>query len=517
MPIVKFKQVGAIGVNKDLSAHELPPNAWTDAKDIRFLDGYASQFLGHGVVYGTPTQTPQHVLPVSVSGSRYWIYTSAAKTFCVTITGGSPIHTDITHVTPRTGVVNRWTSTTLSGIPILNTGDTTSVPMSWDLNTANKFINLANWPASTYCKSLRAFKNSLIALNVTKSGVNYPYMVKWSHPADPGTLPISWDHTDATKDAGEQDLAAGGDAIVDGMELRGSFIVYKEASVWRMDYTGGTFIYSFNKVLGTSGALNVNCIAEIDGQHFVLTTNDVVVHDGQQANSVLDKATRRFLFQNIDVNYTDKCFVAKNPFFNEIWVCYPSVGATSCDTAMVCNYKDNTVTFRSLPSVNHMAFGPVDNNLSGVIDADAAPISSDLSLIDGGDYVPSIARTICASADGNLYMMDSSAAFSNSLPSSYLIRQGLSFEAPESIKLVRGVRPRIFGNDGETVLVQIGYSNDPYTAPTWGSAMTHTIGTTVRNDCLISGRYIAIKFATGTSYTWRLDSYDMDVEIQGAW
>ena len=150
--LITFSNVGSIGVNKDLSAHELPPSdqnpsiAWTDCSNIRFLDGFAWQFYGHGEVYNSPTYAPQHVLPCNVSGSRYWIYTTASKTYCVTNTGGSSVHTDITHATPRTGVVNQWTSTLLSGIPILNVGDTSKVPMSWDLNTANKFVDLANWP-----------------------------------------------------------------------------------------------------------------------------------------------------------------------------------------------------------------------------------------------------------------------------------------------------------------------------------------------------------------------------------
>ena len=53
--------------------------------------------------------------------------------------------------TPRIGVVNNWTSAVLGGIPILNTGDTTSIPMYWNLNLANKFLDLPNWPANTYC------------------------------------------------------------------------------------------------------------------------------------------------------------------------------------------------------------------------------------------------------------------------------------------------------------------------------------------------------------------------------
>ncbi len=516
MPIVRVPQAGSIGVIKDLSQHELPNNAWSDARNVRFLDGAAYQFYGHGEVYNSPSFAPQHVLPCTVSGSRYWIYTTASKIFCVTNTGGTAVHTDITHLTPRTGVANQWTSTLLSGIPILNAGDGTA-PMSWSLNTASKFVDLANWPASTSCKSIRAFKNYLIALNVTKSGTNYPYMVKWSHTADPGTVPVTWDPTDATKDAGETDLAEGYDPIVDGLQLRDSFMVYKENSCWRMDFTGGTYVFRFSKVLGASGALNRNCIVEVDGMHVVLGGNDVFVHDGQSAESVLDKQTRRYLFQNIDVNGAGLCFVFKNPFFNEVFICYPSIGSTYCDMAMVWNYKDKTVSFRQIPNLNHANYGPVDNSLAGNWNQDSAPWDSDLTLWDGPDFVPSTSRTILASANTKLYMMDSSSSFDGVIPSAYLERRGLSLGAPEGIKLVRGIRPRIQGNTGQTVNIKIGTSNDPFTDPTWGPTMAHTIGSTVANDCFVSGRYIAVRFETGTAYQWRLDSYDLDVAEGGAW
>lgn len=516
MTITRITGCGSIGVNRDLSAHELPPNAWTDASNMRFLDGFAYQFYGHGEVYNSPSEAPQHVLPINIGTARYWIYTTAGKTFCVTITSGSAVHTDITHATARTGIVNQWTSTSLSGIPILNVGDAAKVPMIWDLDVTHKFVDMTNWPASTYCKSLRAFNNTLVALNITKTSTNYPAMVKWSHPADPGTVPASWDETDATKDAGEFDLATGGfSPIVDGMQLGNVFMVYTENAAWRMELIGGAYVYKFSKVPGLSGVMNRNCIADAGGFHVLLTGSDVVVHDGQVVTSVLDKASRRYLFQNIDVTNSDKCFVFKNPYFNEIFICYPSIGASSCDKAMVWNYIDKTVSFRSLPNLNHAEFGAVDNGLGGTWAADSAPWISDLTLWNGPDFVPSTARVIMGSADVKLYMMDASASFDGVIPVAYLERRGLSFVVPESIKLVKGIRPRIVGNTGETVLIYVGASDDPYLDPVYGEAMTHTIGTTISNDCLISGRYIAIKFATGTAFQWRLDSFDIDVELQG--
>src|SRR6478752_7076043 len=137
MPKVSIPNCGAAGVLKDLSVHELPIGAWTDASNIRFLDGYCQQFLGHGQVYGPPSGVPQHVMAQNIGDQRYWIYATATGQYAVTITAGSAVTTDITHPTPRAGLPNQWTSTSLSGIPIFNTGDTATVPMYWNLNLAS--------------------------------------------------------------------------------------------------------------------------------------------------------------------------------------------------------------------------------------------------------------------------------------------------------------------------------------------------------------------------------------------
>ncbi len=521
MPIIRVNNIGQYGVIQDLSKHELPINTWTDASNIRFLDGYASQFLGHGEVYGTPSVEPYHVLPVIINGARYWIYASLTKIYVVTITAGSPVHTNLTRQTAGNDVnyaatANSWTSTVIGGIPILNPGNAVDPPQQLDLNTANNFRALSNWPSNTYCKSMRSFRNFLVALNITKTTTNYPYMVKWSHPAVPGSVPSSWDHTDPTVDAGEFDLAEGYDQIIDGLALRDSLVIYKEKSVWRLDFAGGSQVMRNQKVMGMSGAMNRNCIVEIDGYHIVLTTDDIIIHDGNQAYSVLDKITRRWLFQNIDVDQAHRCFVFKNPFFNEAFICFTSIGGTAPDTAVVYNYKDKTVSKRTLPSIHHANYGQADNSLTGTWSSDGDPWSSDLTTWNGPDQVPNSSRVLMGSSDTKLYLLDAASSFAGVPPVSSLERQGLSFGAPEKIKLIREIRPRIMGNTGDTVIIEVGSQNDPYETPQY-TTMTHTIGETVSNNCLVAGRYISLKFRSGSAYNWRLDSYDIDLIDKGNW
>ncbi len=262
--------------------------------------------------------------------------------------------------------------------------------------------------------------------------------------------------------------------------------------------------------------MNRNCIVEIDGFHVVLTTNDIVIHDGIQATSILDKVTRRWLFQHIDVDESYQSFVFKNPFFNEVFICYASIGSDYPDSAIVYNYRDKTVSKRTLPNMHHANFGQIDSSLTGTWASDPDPWYSDLTLWDGPDMVPNSARVLMGAHDTKLYMLDSAASFDGVLPASYVERTGLSFGAAEKVKLIKGIRPRITGNAGETVLIKVGSQEDPYETPTY-TTMTHTIGDTVRNNCLVAGRYNAIRVESGTAYNWRLDSYDVEVETLGDW
>jgi hypothetical protein len=524
MPIKRLTNIGSVGVVQDLAQSELPSEAITDALNARFLDGSIYQFLGHGPVYAGALGTPHHVMQVNVSGDRYWLYATLAKIYAVTGAGGTVVHTNLTRQTASVDVdysaePNRWTSTSLSGIPILNPGNATDPPQSWDLNIANRFTALPNFPANTYCRALRAYKQQLVALNVYKGGVHYPFMVKWSHPADPGAVPISWDITDPTVDAGEVDLAEGGDPIIDGMQLGGTFVIYKEQSVWRMDYAGGAFVQQFTKVRGISGAMNVNCIVEIDGFHVVLTSNDVIVHDGQSAKSVLDKRMRRRLFQLIDADNADRCFVFKNPFLNEVFICFPTAGNTVPNMALVWNYVDRTCTFREMPDLNHANYGPVEQGLSQPWSGDDAPWDEDTTTWAGGEYTPDSSRALMASDAGKLLLLDSSTSFDGVAPTSFIERRALPVGSMEQMKTITGIRPRIFGSAGDTLVIKLGGADlDPNAEPTWDAEAEFVIGETVQVDLMTTHRYPAYRIEnTGGASRWRLDSLDLFWEAAGGW
>lgn len=506
MSIVRFGPSGAVGLNADLSAHELPPNAWTDCNNVRFADGYASVCLGYKEVYPGSPIVPYHLTPTLIDGNRYWVVAGAAKLYCVVGT----TYTDLTRSVggDYTATPNAWTSTLLSGLPILNNG--TDDPQSWDLDTANNFVDLPNWPANTTCKSLRAYKNYLIALNITVSGQNYPYMVKWSDSADAGSLPGSWNEADPTVDAGETDVAAEGGEIIDGGQLRDTFIIYKRHGMTRMTFNGSDSIFTFEPFEHTQGILARNCWTEVNGMHFVVTGSDIVLHDGNTVHSVVDKATRRDFFSRIDPQYTDRTFVYRSAFTNEVIVAFCVDGSTYCNKGLIYNYVDKTISYRDLPNLTHANSGLVESSLAGTWADEDGSWEDTSATWNENEYTPDAVRVLMASSAQKIYFADAANNADGVAFSAFMERIGLNFGSPETRKLVRAVIPRIRGTTGETVTISVGASDSPYASPNYDS-VSYTIGSDLRAYLIAEGRYVAIKIASGTAQQWTADSLDMDV------
>lgn len=514
-PVIPF-----VGLNKDLSAEDLPLGAVTDARNVRFREGYAEQFLGQVDAYGAAPIAPVSAFPVRIGSDRYWLALSQTKAYAVS---GSP--GTWTNVTRQTAGVDvnyaasldtLWNGGVLNGVPIVNNG--VDAPQMWlPPATGTKLVALTAWPANTTARVLRPFRNYMFAFDVTKAGTRYPHRVKWSHPADPGSVPVSWDEADATKDAGETDLDGAG-YLVDARPLRQSLIIYKENSTHICNFTGAPFIFSFQQLFSASGMLSADCAVEIDGAHVVLTASDVIMHDGSSVRSLLDKATRRWLFQNIDSTAYDRCFLTKNVYFNEVWICFPELGQTACTKALVYNYKDGTISLRDLPDVTSGNTGLVDVTATTSIDSKTQPIDSYLTSFDENEFGAQLERTLlCAPARPALALVDSGTQFFGSFISSMVERTGLTFGDPNKVKTVRRVRPRFRAPTGTVITFRIGGHMDLYGAVTWSDPVSFTVGTDVSVDAFATGRFGAYRIESSSAYQWRLDGMDFDFTERGGW
>lgn len=540
MPRVRIDNVGAIGVIKDVPAYELPPNAWSDCQNIRFQDGSAHKAKGYADLWTNPEADPYFLTPVSTPAAYYWVYCGLNKVYAIQ----NQYHFDITRPSGdyQGNVYWRWNSGNLGGVIILNNG--VDVPQYWEFPTShsNRLQDLTGWPSTDRCRVIRPFKNFLVATNIERSGTLYPTLVKWSHPASIGNIPSSWDETDPTLDAGENGLPQEGGDIFDQKALRDINILYRSDSTWAMQFIGAPLIFRFWALFKTSGILAQECSAEFFGSHFVVTQDDVVVHDGQNIQSVANNKIRRQIFSDISSSTYDRSFVTHNRADKEIWFCYPGTGATLPNQAWVWSYKENSWACRDLPSIAHAEFGVVDVNAQDAWDAARGSWNSQSSTWASAtqswaaddvawsfDDKPWNYRTYDSQlldlmyaepTNKQLFKGDDTNQNNASNMVSTLTRTGLGIIGPDKIDLysrkqIRAIYPRIEGTSGGVVNVYCGYQNSVGDPVKWSAPQPYTIGSTYKCDFNVDGRLIAVKYESTTDIEWRLHSYQMDIEVSG--
>lgn len=511
MPTVKVDGCGS-GVNNDISPEELGLGVWNTAENMRFATGYSARFGGMKQVFSTPSVTPYWIAPYQTATAKYIIH---AGTNAVYSDDGTT-RTNITGTAPTGGIDDRWTGGTVNGVFVMNNG--VDVPTYWA--GTGTLAALPGWTGTWKCKAMRPFKNFLIALNVSKGAVNYPYMVKWSTTLNPGSITAAgdWDETNPAKDAGEQDLAETPDVVVDCLPLGDVNVIYKERSMYAMTYVGAPYIFRFQRLPGESGLLAAGCVANTPLGHVVLAAGDVVLNTGSGVQSIANGIVRDYIFRNINSTYYKRSFVVSNPQKNEVWICFPYGDSQTCNKACVWNWIDKVWSFRSLPNVTYGCTGQVSLAATGTTwSGDSDSWSTDASSWNENELSPTDNRLILSHSTPYISLADVGTTDFGSLISASLERSGIDMGDPTQIKTVTRIRPVIDGSFGTTVNVQVGYSMFPDSAPAWGPVNTFAVGSDYKVDSIVTGRYIAIRFTNADYQRWRIKSFLVDYIVSGAY
>lgn len=520
MTWVEIKQFDQTGLISDQPARSLPINAVTSVTNAGFKDGKITKLLGYSSVYGTPTVAPYHTQhAVTADGDPWVIYSGLADVY----TYYANTHTRITRATVTTFTAssttsfvaygataeNVWTSNILGGVAILNNG--VDVPQ-FTTNATTRLQSLTAWPSTWTCASLRTFREFLIAMDMTESATNYPQKLRWSHPADPGSLPSTWDETDTTKDAGFKAFSETPGILIDSLPMGSVNVVYKSDSAYAMQYIGGQFVFSFNKLFD-SGAIGRNAIGEIDGSHIVIGNDDIYMHRGSNPQSLLYKRLRNEIFDSIDSAYRHRSRVVVDRNRYQVWFLLPTMGTGWLTVAWIWNWKDNTWSKMAIPDVSSAsAGGEVDS--SQAWDSDALTWDSDNTFWNNTRAVTSQVL-LGSAANTKLYQMNYGNQFDGANFTSEIQRTGIDFGDANSIKVIRKLRPHFNGMTvGTNVTISVGSQEYPDGAVTW-TDKTYTVGTDKEIWPLVRGRYLAWKASMSANDAMELESLEMDVIKNG--
>lgn len=522
--LVPVENLAEFGVIRDVPDYLLPPNAWTDARNVRFRDGHGLRMGGSRAVLDPPQVTPYWLLyATSAAKAAHWIYAGLNSVW--TFTSGG--HFDITraagaYTATQDGL---WNGGMFQGLVVLNNGE--DVPQLWGpIGSGTQLVNLTNWPGTDRCRVLRPFKNFLFALDMTVSGNRFPHRLKISHPASPGAVPSSWDETDPALDVTMRDIADDeSDGLVDAVPLGGIMVVYKQRTTHYAQFRGGQDKWLTDRLFQDSGLLGDHCAVAFDEgrRHFAMTGEDIIVHDGRTRNSVIDKRLRRWLLSNMDVSTYHRSFSVAYPSEGECWFCFPTAGSAWPNLALVWNSKDGSVTFRELDQAAFIASGQIPQETADSWDADLESWDTDVTTWDVLAHQPFVRRLLQAKpTTPKLLHLEAGATFDGVTYSGTLERTGLDLLGIDRQgKIVRNKeRRRLLSGmwvyaSGAPFDTQVAIQTDVDGVLTWQTAQTFVPGVDEKIDFSYETRLFGVRFIF--SGATEIRRYAMDIEPLGAY
>lgn len=502
----------------DIPSHVLRGNVITAGQNYTIRDGKIGSRRGYLKPYGEPSVVPYWLLSGAIGNEQYWLYAGLEKIYLLE----SSLHTNATRqvasvdVNYAATVDMPWTGGAFNGLGILNNQN--DIPQVFSSLTA-RCANMANWPSTLRCKSLRPFRNFLIAANVIEGAGEYPQVLRWSHPADPGAVPTSWDYTNPTTDTGRIAFAETKGILVDSLSAQDVHIVYKNDSTYYMQFVGAPNIFNIQPISLISGLLSQNCMVNVPGGQVALTYDDVVFVTPRSVQSIADKRVRKHLFAGINFEHSVRAFLAVNPAQNEVWVCIPA-GTTYASLAYIWRWTDNKWSLRTLPDLLHMAAG-FDVSSTDTWDAASGTHDSDTQPWGTFDVTASQFLGVSAANSGDLFAFDAGATDNAITTAVSVVHDSidalLGEENPKHFMvLVKRLRPHFTPESlNAQINFEVGMRNTLTDTIRWTAIKPFTVGTTRDIFVRKQGRYLSWRITSNSTQQWELDGMDVEFELGG--
>ena len=535
MALIPLENAGQTGIVQDIQPWQLPINAWSDGNNVRMEHGSVHKCKGYSSVMATCPVAPYHVVYLKdASGNKYWIACGLAAVHVYDV--GATTWSDITRSAGAYAATasEGWTSTVIGGVVILN--NFIDAPQFWAItaatglpSTATVLADLTNWTSTDRCKSMRAFRSFLVSLNIEDKSVGVlkqSRVVKWSTEAAIQTVPSSWDENDATVDAGEYELADTKGAILDGLPLRDTFMIYKDDAVYSMTYVGTPFIFSFRQLSPSVGILSKNCVAEFDGGHFLFGNGDLYLNDGQKITSLLPHKMRDHVFSILDGDFLEKSFVVADYGRTEMLACFVSADSVSnqCDKALIWNWVNNTFSIRNIPELADIGYGSVKNEAAYTTWAALGATTPTWSTATGAwatswENVENV-LLFASPTDTKLYRDGVGNKEDTANMTAYIERTGLTFTAQNNpdqstVKRIKAIWPKMTVTNSDTVNFYVGTQMSTEEGVSWKGPFAFNPDTQSKVSCRASGKLYGVKIETTTDTDWRLEGLEFELEDAG--
>ena len=99
----------------------------------------------------------------------------------------------------------------------------------------------------------------------------------------------------------------------------------------------------FKKLFNDSGILAPECVVEVEGSHFVVTQNDVILHNGATKKSIASNRVKNMLINEVCLVNPLATRVHLHQDKKEVWVLYVGPGEPETERdGLFCKFKAGT-------------------------------------------------------------------------------------------------------------------------------------------------------------------------------
>lgn len=499
------------GFMPDPADLQLPDGVFTDTRNFRFRDGAVEKCKGQSAVFGSLSATPMWAANIGDGITSYWVYGNEGILYA---TDGTT-HASITSASFQAGPDLGYTGGQFHGYQVVSDG--VGAPQTWNPGLGNKFQPLVNFPGTLTCKVIRGFGDYLVALRCTESGIYNPRLVRWSDIAGVAALPGSWDYTDPTTFAGRAELGESRDYLIDCLPLRDNNIVYKQYSTYLMQPIQTIDAFAFRQLFTQSGLLAESCAAQFGAQHFVVTTDDIIVHDGANIQSVADKRVKRYFFNALNGSRYLRTWVCPDFLNQTMWIGFCETGNDFPNLALCWDWRNNNWFVRELGANISIAATGIVIGSELTFDGQVGTFDAQTETFDESTFTPFSTRlTLFSGTVPAAYQAESGQTFNGTAMNCYATRSNMGLSRDmDAIKRVTRIYPKFIGTAGDTVSVYVGTKSTPDGVTTFSGPFTFTLGTSYKIDCRVSGRWISLKFQYGGSNALKLAGFDVEFGSDG--
>ena len=498
MPILPVRNVGANGIILDIPSVLLPVEGWSDGKNVRFDNGSVSKMLGHTEEFSVTTE-PELVQYWPRPVTPYYI-TAIGNTVMRRDTSGNSASLVPSGTTFSSA--GRWRSSLFNGgySVIMNNGVDKPQYITYGTNGSANEVSLQplpGWPDNLSAQVVVGHNYAMIAGNLRDtSGAVIGYQsgtIRISSQAAPGGVPASWTiGSELLTTADEFELANSGE-ILEIISLRRNALVFTDSSIHSVTLPTATQATRVENLNDTNGILATGCAVEVDGQILVVGKDDVYLTTGTGSiNSVIDQKMRDYFFGNLHTTHFAATFATHNPKQDEVWICYPTLTATSakCNEALVYNYRHQTWSIRDMPN------------------------SRDATLDNNKNLLFTGYATASSQNSTSIHKADTTNQFNGVNFNAYVERKVLDFGDASMSKWAAEIYPLMEGS-GNVEITMEGTNNSGKAVDLTGTSrsvkkQTYNIDNDYKVDNRVNGRYLNIRFSSENSDRWVLAGYSFD-------